>query len=164
MTGLGRGLGHLLYYTSLTVDLGGAPLAPSLPDNSVPPLPPFLSRPPLICANVLSLKVVFPIPHTLTLFSYYSRKHVCACNWATLFYSKNVCTPPPPPPPPYTHIQMDASTMAVSARPLSYDAMFRIEVSLSSRKSSAIVMRTTARLYTLEGTPSMMGGTGGRLL
>lgn len=53
--------------------------------------------------------------------------------------------------------------MAVSARPLSYDAVFRIEVSLSSRKSSAIVMRTTARLYTLEGTPSMMGGTGSRL-
>ena len=114
-----------------------------------------------MCANVLSLKVVFPIPHKLTLFSYYNRKHVYVCNYATLFYSKNACTPPPLHT--YTHTQMDASTMAVSARPLSYDAVFRIEVSLSSRKSSAIVMRTTARLYTLEGTPSMMGGTGSRL-
>ena len=65
---------------------------------------------------------------------------------------------------PHTHTEMDAGTMTVSARPLSYDAVFRIEVSLSSRKSSAIVMRTTARLYTLEGTQTMMGGTGGRLV
>lgn len=35
-------------------------------------------------------------------------------------------------------------------RPLSSEAVFRIEVSLSSRKSSAIVMRTSARLYSLE--------------
>ena len=37
----GWGLGLLLYYTSLTVDLGGAPLALSLPDSS-----PSLSLPP----------------------------------------------------------------------------------------------------------------------
>ena len=34
---------------------------------------------------------------------------------------------------------------------LPYDAVFRIEVSLSSQTTSAIVMRTTARLYCLEG-------------
>ena len=43
---------------------------------------------------------------------------------------------------------------------LSQDAVFRIEVSLSSRKSSAIVMRTTARLYSLQGTASGGGGSG----
>lgn len=47
---------------------------------------------------------------------------------------------------------MDPATNVVSAKPLNHDAVFRIEVSLSSRKSSAIVMRTTARLYSLEGT------------
>ena len=35
-------------------------------------------------------------------------------------------------------------------RPLTNEAVFRIEVSLSSRKSSAIVMKTNARLYSLE--------------
>lgn len=34
---------------------------------------------------------------------------------------------------------------------LPYDAVFRIEVSLSSQTTSVIVMRTTARLYCLEG-------------
>ncbi len=36
------------------------------------------------------------------------------------------------------------------SKPLTNEAVFRIEVSLSSRKSSAIVMRTQARLYTLD--------------
>ncbi len=49
------------------------------------------------------------------------------------------------------------------ARPLSHDAVFRIEVSLSSRRSSAIVMRTTARLYSLEGTQGLQGGPGEQL-
>ena len=43
---------------------------------------------------------------------------------------------------------------------LSQDAVFRIEVSLSSRKSSAIVMRTTARLYSLQGTAGGGGASG----
>lgn len=34
---------------------------------------------------------------------------------------------------------------------LPYDAVFRIEVSLSSQTTSVIVMRTTARLYCLVG-------------
>lgn len=38
----------------------------------------------------------------------------------------------------------------MSGHPVTDDSVFRIEVSLSSRKSSAIVMRTHARLYTLE--------------
>ena len=47
--------------------------------------------------------------------------------------------------------------------PLTSDAVFRIEVSLSSRKSSAIVMKTTARLYSLEGaTPAIPGASPGR--
>ena len=37
---------------------------------------------------------------------------------------------------------------------LPYDAVFRIEVSLSSQTTSAVVMRTTARLYSLEGVQS----------
>ena len=37
---------------------------------------------------------------------------------------------------------------------LPYDAVFRIEVSLSSQTTSVIVMRTTARLYSLEGVHS----------
>ena len=37
---------------------------------------------------------------------------------------------------------------------LPYDAVFRIEVSLSSQTTSAVVMRTTARLYNLEGVQS----------
>lgn len=37
---------------------------------------------------------------------------------------------------------------------LPYDAVFRIEVSLSSQTTSVIVMRTTARLYILEGAHS----------
>lgn len=48
-------------------------------------------------------------------------------------------------------------------RPLTNEAVFRIEVSLSSRKSSAIVMRTSARLYSLEtsqGQSSPVGGPG----
>ena len=49
-------------------------------------------------------------------------------------------------------------------RPLTSDAIFRIEVSLSSRKSSAIVMKTTARLYALEGaTPAVPGASPGKL-
>ncbi len=48
-------------------------------------------------------------------------------------------------------------------RSLTNESVFRIEVSLSSRKSSAIVMRTQARLYTLDKgptvpTPSMLSG------
>jgi hypothetical protein len=37
---------------------------------------------------------------------------------------------------------------------LPYDAVFRIEVSLSSQTTSVIVMRTTARLYCLQGAHS----------
>ena len=37
------------------------------------------------------------------------------------------------------------------SHPLNNDAIFRIEVSLSSQKSSVVVMRCTARLYSLEG-------------
>ena len=37
------------------------------------------------------------------------------------------------------------------AEALPYDAVFRIEVSLSSQTTSAIVMRTTAQLYCLQG-------------
>lgn len=48
-------------------------------------------------------------------------------------------------------------------RPLTSDAVFRIEVSLSSRKSSAIVMKTSARLYALEGaTPAVPGASPGK--
>ena len=48
-------------------------------------------------------------------------------------------------------------------RPLTSDAVFRIEVSLSSRKSSAIVMKTTARLYSLEGAvPAVPGASPGK--
>ena len=36
------------------------------------------------------------------------------------------------------------------ARALNSDAIFRIEVSLSSRRSTVIVMKCTARLYSLE--------------
>ena len=43
---------------------------------------------------------------------------------------------------------------------LPYDAVFRIEVSLSSQTTSAIVMRTTARLYCLEGARSTMATAG----
>ena len=51
------------------------------------------------------------------------------------------------------------------ARPLTSDAVFRIEVSLSSRKSSAIVMKTTARLYALEGaTPAVPGASPGKTI
>ncbi len=46
------------------------------------------------------------------------------------------------------------------AKVLTHDAVFRIEVSLSSRRSSAIVMHTTARLYSLEGTKDVQGGAG----
>ena len=47
-------------------------------------------------------------------------------------------------------------------RPLTSEAIFRIEVSLSSRKSSAIVMKTTARLYALEGAvPAVPGSSPG---
>ena len=50
-------------------------------------------------------------------------------------------------------------------RPLTSDAVFRIEVSLSSRKSSAIVMKTTARLYSLEGaTPAVPGASPGKTI
>ena len=44
---------------------------------------------------------------------------------------------------------------------LPYEAVFRIEVSLSSQTTSAIVMRTTARLYSLEGAQSGTSSTGG---
>lgn len=48
-------------------------------------------------------------------------------------------------------------------RPLTSDAVFRIEVSLSSRKSSAIVMKTSARLYSLEGAvPAIPGASPGK--
>ena len=50
--------------------------------------------------------------------------------------------------------------VATGTRPLSNESVFRIEVSLSSRKSSAIVMRTTARLYSLEGSTTVAGNTG----
>ena len=40
------------------------------------------------------------------------------------------------------------------ARPLNSDAIFRIEVSLSSRRSTVIVMKCTARLYSLESMKS----------
>ena len=43
---------------------------------------------------------------------------------------------------------------------LPYEAVFRIEVSLSSQSTSAIVMRTTAQLYCLEGTHSSKPTTG----
>ena len=50
-------------------------------------------------------------------------------------------------------------------RPLTSDAVFRIEVSLSSRKSSAIVMKTTARLYSLEGAiPAVPGASPGETI
>ena len=39
---------------------------------------------------------------------------------------------------------------------LSYEAVFRIEVSLSSQLTSAIVMATTARLYCLAGSSKNM--------
>ena len=42
----------------------------------------------------------------------------------------------------------------MSSALLPYEAVFRIEVSLSSQTTSAIVMRTTARLYRLEGVQS----------
>ena len=44
-----------------------------------------------------------------------------------------------------------AAVQTRAADELPYDAVFRIEVSLSSQTTSAIVMRTTARLYCLEG-------------
>jgi len=37
-----------------------------------------------------------------------------------------------------------------ATRPLNSDAIFRIEVSQSSRKTSVLVMKCTARLYSLE--------------
>lgn len=55
-----------------------------------------------------------------------------------------------------------AATAGQSNRPLTSEAVFRIEVSLSSRRSSAIVMKTTARLYALEGaTPAVPGSSPG---
>ena len=67
-----------------------------------------------------------------------------------------------------THTRASRETMSVTTigssvggRPLSNDAVFRIEVSLSSRRSSAIVMRTTARLYTLDqGAQTAQGSKG----
>ena len=53
-----------------------------------------------------------------------------------------------------------SSAAIEGTRLLPYDAVFRIEVSLSSQKTSAIVMRTTARLYSLEGTHSNATTTG----
>ena len=44
-----------------------------------------------------------------------------------------------------------SSSTSLSALPLNNEAVFRIELSFSSRKSSVIVMRCTARLYSLEG-------------
>ncbi len=41
-------------------------------------------------------------------------------------------------------------TSEAASRPLSSDSMLRIELSLSSRRSTAVVMRCTARLYSLE--------------
>ena len=43
-----------------------------------------------------------------------------------------------------------ASANTPSSLPLNNEAVFRIELSFSSRKSSVIVMRCTARLYSLE--------------
>jgi hypothetical protein len=47
---------------------------------------------------------------------------------------------------------------------LPYDAVFRIEVSLSSQTTSVIVMRTTARLYCLQGAHSNRPSAGQCLL
>lgn len=44
-----------------------------------------------------------------------------------------------------------SSSTSLSSLPLNNEAVFRIELSFSSRKSSVIVMRCTARLYSLEG-------------
>ncbi len=44
----------------------------------------------------------------------------------------------------------DSASSPVGARPLNNEAVFRIELSFSSRRSSVIVMRCTARLYALE--------------
>ena len=55
----------------------------------------------------------------------------------------------------------DDSSSTAGSRPLNNEAVFRIELSFSSRRSSVIVMRCTARLYALEGagqTPT--GGQG----
>ena len=58
---------------------------------------------------------------------------------------------------------MGAADGGLIVKRLSQDAVFRIEVSLSSRKSSAIVMRTTARLYSLQGTAGGGGASGERV-
>jgi len=123
--------------------------------------------------------LAFLIPHTLTLAGFYSKQATPNpdCNYwnINLYYNDETwllkysdCELPPPPThhtpthPTRTHTHthtdikaMDPATNVVSAKPLNHDAVFRIEVSLSSRKSSAIVMRTTARLYSLEGTQQM---------
>ena len=51
------------------------------------------------------------------------------------------------------------SASSLGSRPLNNEAVFRIELSFSSRKSSVIVMRCTARLYSLEGTGQKGAGS-----
>ncbi len=61
---------------------------------------------------------------------------------------------------------MDPSCWQTMSKSLTNEAVFRIELSLSSRRSSAIVMRTQARLYSLDkgsteaATPSELVMTG----
>ena len=52
------------------------------------------------------------------------------------------------------------SSSSISSLPLNNEAVFRIELSFSSRKSSVIVMRCTARLYSLERVGQGAGPAG----